>query len=192
MSDIMEKGSYVVKSGRRPSLSGIMADDLDTEEKDGDDWTVIEKAQIYTFVRPMGGMFLWLKVNFQAHPLFSSNPSTSSSSKGFSGTQLATAFWILGTKPPYLVLSSPGAIFSPNNAIREALGWQYFRLCFAACDEEDVAPLSKRFVESAQAFWRIRKAGEMRALLDEAEESSVEMVSEKGVQDLRGFLGPCC
>ncbi|KAK6609321.1 aromatic amino acid aminotransferase [Botrytis cinerea] len=57
----------------------------------------------------------------------------------------------------HLVLSAPGTIFSPTPEIAEERGWQYFRLCFAAVEEEEVEKSSLRFAEAVRAFWMIKK-----------------------------------
>ena len=119
-------------------------------------------------------MFLWLKFDFSTHPLGRKIPHAS----------LSRALWVLWTHKPYLVLVSPGTIFCPTKEIAEAKGYAYFRLCFAACDENVLADISTRFVEGIQAFWRIKDEGKIKDLLDEG---SMGVVSE----DVTGMGGPC-
>jgi len=174
MAKILHEGAYVVKAGRRRSLTAVTA----TSDSE-DEWAVIEKQQIYDFAWPMGGMFLWLHFNFSTHPL----------SRKFAGPKLARALWLLWTHKPYLVLVSPGTIFGPNEQIREEKAWQYFRLCFAACDEGDVGVISKRFVEGIQAFWRIKDGKVIEELLEEDTMATLDEGGKGrvGMQSLMGF-----
>ncbi|MCJ1381994.1 hypothetical protein MMC17_005106 [Xylographa soralifera] len=147
MCSILEDGKYLVKSGRRQSISN--------------EWSVVEKSLMYDFIWPLGGMFIWIKVELATHPLY----------KKTSHDKLAHALWIHLTTKPYLILVSPGTIFSPTDSIRNDKGWGYFRLCFAAVDEEDVSKTSHRFVEGVKSFWAKKN-------LDDIEESI-----QQGVQD---------
>ena len=140
MCSILEDGKHLVKSGRRPSIDS--------------EWSVVEKALMYDFIWPLGGMFVWVKLNLTAHPLF----------KKTSHEKLARALWIFLTTDPFKVLVAPGAIFSPTEAILKAKGWAYFRLCFAAVDEAEVTDISHRFVAGMTAFWGKKN-------LDDIEES---------------------
>ena len=181
MANILEAGSEIVKSGRRNSLSEALSGSS-SNDTDEDEWAVVEKTQMYSFDWPIGGMFLWVRLHFENHPLASK----------IGGARLSRAMWIFWTTKPYLVLVTPGTIFSPNDDIREKLGWQYFRLCFAACDEEELKPISKRFVDGVNAFWRIKSVKKIDELLEE-DEAAVEQ--RDGVQDIRLFsqlTGPCC
>lgn len=182
MAKILHEGAYLVKAGRRRSLTACLPSSS-SDNDDDDEWAVVEKQQIYDFAWPMGGMFLWLHFNFSTHPL----------SRKFSGPKLARALWLLWTHKPYLVLVSPGTIFGPNEQIREEKAWQYFRLCFAACDEPDVSKISKRFVEGIQAFWRIKDVKRIEELLEEdtmvarGEGAMGEGEDRVGMQSLMGF-----
>lgn len=129
MCSILEEGKYLVKSGRRHSLSG--------------DWGVVDKVPMYDFVWPLGGMFVWVKVNLQTHPLY----------KKTAPAKLSHALWVHLTEEPHLVLVSPGTIFGSTQEIAETRGWQFHRLCFAAVDEPDVEKSSTRYVEGFKSFW---------------------------------------
>nr|POE72779.1 aromatic amino acid aminotransferase [Quercus suber] len=177
MCQIMDDGQYIVKSGRRPSLTTV------AEDEDEDDWSVVEKTKLYSFDWPVGGMFLWLKVHFESHPLFSTYKKANESAR------LAKALWIFWTTPSYLVLVTPGAIFSSTPQVASKEGWKFFRLCFAAIDEKDLGPTSERLVEGVRAFWQIKDKKEIEKLLDSDEESSVE--SRAGLAHLAQMVGPC-
>lgn len=175
MCQILDDGKYQVKSGRRGSL----ADAVDDGE---DEWSVVEKKQLYSFDWPIGGMFIWLKVHFEEHPLY----HTYAKSGGLA--RLSRALWIFWTTNPYLVLVSPGSIFSPTDAIRGKDGWRYFRLCFAAIDEKELGPTSERLAEGMQAFWRIKEKKTIEKLLEE-DEAAVE--GRAGLAMMGQMVGPC-
>jgi len=130
---------------------------------DDDAFEVLHKTQIYDFNPPMAGMFAWVKVFLDTHPV--------ASSKSISHEQLSHAFWILQTKKPYLVLTAPGTIFAPTDKIREEKAWQYFRLCFAAIDEKDVKTMTERFVRASHDFWELNEK-EIQELLDEDQDGA--------------------
>jgi DNA-binding transcriptional MocR family regulator len=158
MCSVLAAGKEIVKAGRRGSLDRIA---------DGEDeWAVVEKTKIFDFVRPLGGMFVWVRFDFTTHPLKKEVP----------GERLSQALWVFWTKKPYLVLVAPGSMFAATQEIREKDSFNCFRLCFAACPAEQVKEISKRFVDGAQAFWRIKCKQIIDDLLDEnAGMGSVEM-----------------
>lgn len=175
MCSILDSGSELVKSGRRNSLT----EDLAAAALDDDEWAVVEKTQMYSFDWPVGGMFVWVKMHFETHPLTSSVP----------GPKLAKALWVLMTTKPYLVLVSPGQIFSPTEKIRDEQGWKYFRLCFAACDEDELGPISQRLADAVAAFWRIRSKKKIEELLEDDEQTLEAKVEGLGMLAQMG--GPC-
>jgi DNA-binding transcriptional MocR family regulator len=128
------------------------------------DWAVISKTEMYSFDWPRGGMFVWVKVHFDAHPLAAK----------VSGADLAKALWIYCTGKPYLILVAPGAMFSPTPEILEKEGYKYFRLCFAAVSEEELDSSSKRFAAAIKAFWGIKDEKD----LPNIDEGSVQMEGE--------------
>lgn len=127
---------------------------------DDNDWAVVSKTPLYDFDWPRGGMFVWVKMAFESHPLY----------KKVEHAKLARALWLFLTTKPYLVLVSPGAIFSPTPKIREEQGFKYFRLCFAAVTEDEVDASSERFVKAVNAFWKIKDVKD----LDDGTEGMVE------------------
>ena len=171
MAHILDSGKYLVKSGRRNSLAD-----------EADEWSVVEKTQMMSFDWPVGGMFLWLKILFENHPLYSHYKKTDEVNT------LSHALWIFWTTEPYLVLVSPGEMFSPTDEIKKAEGWKYFRLCFAAINEDDLAPVSDRLVDAVNAFFRIKDKKTIEKLLEE-EEEAVE--GRAGLAELAQMIGPC-
>ncbi|KAF3009469.1 hypothetical protein E8E13_002552 [Curvularia kusanoi] len=163
MCDVLDRGRSVVKTGRRRSLSFVADSD--------DEWAVVEKSQIYSFVRPLGGMFVWVRFDFNTHPLADEVPHA----------RLSQALWVFWTQKPYLCLVAPGSMFAPTPEIRDKDAYNCVRLCFAACPAEDVKPISKRFVDGAQAFWRIRKKSTIDKLLEEEEAENLDHVAGMAV-----------
>ncbi|KAI3324995.1 aromatic amino acid aminotransferase 1 [Xylariaceae sp. AK1471] len=151
MCTILEEHAYQLKQS--------------TPVRDGDsDWGVITKTKLYEFDWPRGGMFLWLKMYFETHPLFG---AIGSQGNVINGTALSTALMFFLTHKPYLVLVSPGMMFSATPQIAAERGWAYYRLCFAAETDENISACSTRFGQGVQKFWRIKKVAELEALLDE-------------------------
>lgn len=148
MCDTLDAGKEVVKAGRRQSLVDIT---------EGDDWAVVEKTPMYTFVRPLGGMFVWVRFDFSSHPLC----------RQVAPTRLSRALWVLWTTKPFLCLVAPGSMFATSDEIREKDSFKCFRLCFAACPADEVEDISRRFVEGAQAFWRIKNKVRIDKLLQD-------------------------
>jgi DNA-binding transcriptional MocR family regulator len=130
---------------------------------------VVSKTQLYDFNYPMGGMFLWLRCNFEAHPLYSD--ATSKDKQVFTGAQLAQALWLFLTKDQYRVLVAPGTMFAPSEEIRDQTAWQYYRLCFAAVEDHIVKSSSENFIHGVRDFW-VLEANEIKELLKEAETPS--------------------
>jgi DNA-binding transcriptional MocR family regulator len=132
------------------------------------DWAVISKTKMYSFDWPRAGMFVWVHMHYENHPLASKIP----------GAKMAYLLWIFLTTQPYLVLASPGSMFSPTDEIRDQRGWQYFRLCFAAVPEDDVEECSKRFAEGIKAFWAIKSKKEMENIGAGEEEEGAQGMGE--------------
>ena len=196
MCDVLEAGRDVVKAGRRRSLdaavgvdwAGSLCRDPDIRSSklawdeemcvvDDEEWSVVEKTRIYDFVRPMGGMFTWVRFDFTSHPLASKVPHA----------RLSRALWVFWTTKAYRVLISPGTIFAPTPEVRDNDGYNCFRLCFAACPGEQVKPFSKRFVKGAQAFWRIKDVKEIDKLLEDDEETVMKGMDENEARLLTGW-----
>ncbi|KAF2841285.1 aromatic amino acid aminotransferase 1 [Patellaria atrata CBS 101060] len=152
MADILNEGKYLIKTGRRNSLTAMTPSGNSQQE---DDWAVVESIKIYDFVKPVGGMFIWVRFDFSSHPL----------QKKVQPARLARALWVFLTTKPYIVLVAPGTMFAPTDEIRNRDAWECFRLSFAAIDMEDLRPVSKRFVGAAQAFWRIKSKEKIEELL---------------------------
>lgn len=154
MCNLLEDGRFHLKQGT-PTKSSES------------DWAVISKTELYSFDWPRAGMFVWIRMYFDSHPL----------AKEVDGPTLGLAFWIFLTREPYKVLLAPGSIFSPTPEIMAEKGWQYFRACFAAVEEDDIERCSKGFAEGAKAFWLIKDKKD----LPSADEEGIQ---QEGLLDL--------
>jgi DNA-binding transcriptional MocR family regulator len=150
---------------------------------DDSEWGVITKTKLYEFDWPRGGMFLWLKMHFHTHPLFG---ATGSQGNVINGTALSTALMLFLTHKPYLVLVSPGMMFSATPQIAAERGWAYYRLCFAAETDEKISACSISFGQGVQKFWRIKKVAQLEALLEEV--NTFEVEEANGLTNM-GWMG---
>lgn len=139
---------------------------MSTSDEDSS-WEVVERqTPIYSFDVPMGGMFLWLRINTSTHPLY--DHSTKSK------RDLMTKLWIFLTTEKFLVILSPGWIFAANEKVADELACEYFRFCYAAIDVQELVAATKRTVEGIRAFWQIRSRKEMDRI---GEDADSEMLS---------------
>ncbi|KAK5166503.1 uncharacterized protein LTR77_008046 [Saxophila tyrrhenica] len=178
MAKILDSGKYLVKSGRRNSLADP------TASSDDDEWSVVEKTQTMSFDFPVGGMFLWLRVHFENHPLYHHYAKHNQLSR------LSRAMWIFWTTKPYRVLVSPGTIFSPTQKIMDEEGWRYFRLCFAAIDEDMLKEVTERLRDGVNGFFRVKDRKVVEKLLEEDEAGVAAREAEgEGLVSVAGFGG---
>lgn len=168
MCDALDEQKYLVKAGRRKSMTEVADDE--------DEWAIIEKTKIYDFVRPLGGMFVWVRFDFSSHPLRKQVPAA----------RLSKALWVFWTQKPYLCLVSPGSLFAPTKEILEEDAFNCFRLCFAAVDEEEIKGISERFANGAQDFWKIRNKSKIDKLLED-EDEEVQQAGDAGFALMTGM-----
>jgi DNA-binding transcriptional MocR family regulator len=145
MCGILEDGKYMLVS------KGLSNKGITTEEP----WNTIDKVQMYDFVWPRGGMFVWIKIQLPTHPLHGR----------IEPLKLSHALWVHLTTKPYLVLVAPGTIFSPTPEIAEGKGYMFYRLCFAAPEDDEVEAASHRFVDGVNSFWTKKDLGEVEDML---------------------------
>ena len=146
MTSILDEGKYIVKQQRRQSIAQkpFEVTDSDAEDEEDEDWHHVSKTKMYDFEYPMAGMFIWMHVNYDTHPLYGKIDSQ----------KLSHALWVHMTTEQFRVLISPGEIFCPTPDIKREQGWAYFRLCFAAVNEEDLERRSKAVVNAFHSFWK--------------------------------------
>jgi DNA-binding transcriptional MocR family regulator len=162
MCDILEESKYILsqQSESHPS-------------DHADNWEVVDRIQMFDFVWPKAGMFVWLSLFFDNHPLRSQ----------YSPERLSRAFWVHLTRKPHLCLIGPGSMFATTEkSVAEA--HKYFRIAFAPMDAEDVVPFTRRLVEGFRAFWQ-------RKNLDGLEDENAAMAMQSlQLGSGANFLGP--
>ena len=137
MCAVLEEGKFVAG----PENSSL--DDLDG-------WEVVDTVQMFDFHFPRAGMFVWIQVMLETHPLWSK----------VGPNDLATALWKHLMKKPYLCLTAPGSMFASSEDVKRN-AWQYLRVSFAPMDAPDVAGVSRSLVEGFRSFWEIRDVGDI-------------------------------
>ncbi|KAK0720065.1 pyridoxal phosphate-dependent transferase [Lasiosphaeris hirsuta] len=150
------------------------------------DWHFVSKTKLFSYDWPRGGMFIWLRIHLEHHPLYLA-PGTSGAA--IDGPTLSAALMMFLTTKPYLVLAGMGSIFSATDAIREQFGWAYYRICFAAESEENVDACSQRFVDGLHAFWRVTSAAEIDKLLESLPHALDSDDGDEEIGNLGGWLG---
>ncbi|KAL1847884.1 hypothetical protein Plec18170_008294 [Paecilomyces lecythidis] len=148
MCTALEEGKYIVQDSTDRDLFNSMGD--------LSDWEVVNKVKMFDFVWPMAGMFVWMKICIETHPLFSQ----------LGGEKLCKALWIYLTRKPYLCLVAPGEMFAATQKSAD-IAYQYMRLCFAPMAASDVTEASEKTVEGFKAFWQIKDPKD----IDDHEES---------------------
>ncbi|PWY86481.1 aromatic amino acid aminotransferase [Aspergillus sclerotioniger CBS 115572] len=135
MCSILEEGKYAINTGSAFDDTHSVADE--------GAWEVLDKIQMYEFSWPTGGMFVWVRVCIETHPLL----------QKYGQNKLIQALWVHLMQKPYLCLLGPGTMFAPTSeTLERAQG--YYRLCFAAMPAEDVPEISQRLVDGFRAFWQ--------------------------------------
>lgn len=158
MSQTLEEGKYLISH-----TEGLG----DSASEEDDSFQVITKTQLYEFEYPLAGMFLWLRTRLETHPLFH---------EVHNHERLARALWVFLTTEPFLCLVAPGTMFSPTDQIRVEKGWQYFRLCFAAVEEDKVKLHSQHVADALRAFWTIKDVKKIDEILKDDEDAPPPML----------------
>ena len=198
MVEILEEGRYLINDIESPKSSSSSSNKsahrlTPTFDSSSDEFSMISKTELYSFPIPPAGMFLWLTLNIESHPLLSSSATTATkpsrsapSSSGYRSLtppDLCLALWLYLTFPPNLVLVTPGSAFSATPAIQSSKGYKCLRFCFAAVPEEEVAVVTKRFVRGIHAFWSLSRK-EVEEILRKAEEDGMNSSGEGIVEEV--------
>lgn len=135
------------RSSRRPFGLGSGGSDIV-----GGEWELVHKVQMFDFVWPQAGMFVWLNVRLDTHPL----------REVVGEEKLARALWNHLTKKPYLCLVAPGEMFSPTKeTIEEMSAWSNFRISFVPIESTDVGEVTHALVDGFKSFWQKTSPGEI-------------------------------
>jgi DNA-binding transcriptional MocR family regulator len=196
----MEVQTGVLSAGRvlsHLSPNGVEDDSEMVEDEGEEEWSHIAKTTMYSFARPAGGMFVWLEMHFETHPLWSkyssppsssASPSSSSPPPRFTGpARLSHALWLFWTTPQYKILVAPGSMFSVQATTAPTTkppteGWRFFRICFASAPQDVLGPATQRLVEGVRDFWAITDVRVVERLVED-DEAGLEMVGGKGEVD---------
>lgn len=164
-------------------------DSLDDSD-DSSEWAPLSvtKTTLYSFAWPRGGMFIWLRVHLEAHPLWQAR-GPAPQIPVLDGPVLAAALMIWLTTKPFRVLVATGMMFSADEEVRVEEGWRYHRICFAAEDEANVDLAAERFVEGVRGFWEVTDARVVGRLLGELGPSGEVEALGEGVSSLGWYMG---
>jgi len=132
---------------------------------------VIETMPLFEFERPTGGMFTWIQIAFESHPLFGA----------MDNEQLDLGLWLFMTTAPYKVLATPGATFAATPEVAAEKGWKYFRVCFSAVPEDELEDICRRLVKGIAAFFEVKDRKVIDDLLDDMEDDSVQDTADFGL-----------
>ncbi|KAL2162643.1 hypothetical protein VTH06DRAFT_6479 [Thermothelomyces fergusii] len=183
MCRILDAGATLVTTAPAPADLSAPGDEPE--------WSAlaVSKTTLYSFRWPRGGMFVWLRMHLESHPLWMA-PGPSKRLPVLDGPALASALMVYLTTKPFRVLVSPGSLFSANDEIRKAEGWAYYRICFAAEAEERVGLAAERFVEGVRRFWEeVTDAKVVEKLLGELGSSGQVEALDEEVTRLGWYMG---
>lgn len=148
----------------------------------GEDGVMVEKVRMYDFEKPMGGMFVWVRVNIRLHPAYEKYTAV----LGHTKLDMMMQLWGYVAETQ-LSLPCPGWTFAANGEIKEDAAAERLRFCFAAIEEEAVGEATERFGKGAEAFWGL-SAEEIEEFGRESEERRMRGEQVVGVKAL-GWAG---
>ncbi|KAF3918859.1 hypothetical protein ABW20_dc0102492 [Dactylellina cionopaga] len=130
-------------------LKNIRMKDENGNIMEGEKYSLVHKAvkELYEFEKPMGGMFVWIRVYFEIHRLYD----------GTNGKEIMDALWNYLATPDFNCLVCPGAYFGANEELFDNEAWKYFRLCFAAVDIDDLKRSSENFGKGVKEFFELKE-----------------------------------
>jgi DNA-binding transcriptional MocR family regulator len=143
-----------------------------------DDIEVVSKTQLYSFTKPDGGMFVWVRINITEHPAYREFIKRGNTKK-----DMVMKLWDWGAITQK-ALASPGGIFAGDEDCQDKAD-EFFRFCFAAIELEEVKDATKRWVAGIKAFWEL-KAWEIEKI---GEEETVVGTLERSRPMEGGFGG---
>ncbi|KAL5867612.1 hypothetical protein ACKVWM_011599 [Pyricularia oryzae] len=141
MVTVLERGKHVARAS--------------TTNGGGED----NKVAMFDFRWPMGGMFLWVEIKIENHPLAVSVDLR----------RLMCDLWIKCIRPPYLVLKVTGDDFAETEAVKTGRGYKFLRFCLAAIEEDLFEENSASFIAVCRDFWSIRRKKDVKRIITEEE-----------------------
>ena len=186
--DVLERGQEIIVSSApittTPSSSSeddkiskisttttSSGNEKDTEaSEDLNAWTSLTSVHAYSFARPTGGMFIWLSLNLDTHPL----------ATRLALGMLSRALWLFWTSQPYRVLVAPGTMFGATDVVQMFDGWRYMRICFAAVPDRELETTMQRLVDGVRDFWDIRSEERVKKIIKDDEGADAEDGKDDG------------
>jgi len=132
MADILESGKELI--------TVVSRDDLE----------VVERTQLYSFAKPDGGMFVWVRMNLRSHPAYRCFLA-----RGNTKADLMAKLWDWNVLTQ-LVLASPGGIFAAAEGEPRDKADECFRFSFAAIELDEVKSATARWLKGTSEFWRLQ------------------------------------
>jgi DNA-binding transcriptional MocR family regulator len=133
----------ILENGKSVAIDGVPTRPQTGEDLDS--WSVINKVPMYEFNWPVAGMFVWITIRYDTHPLLWK----------YGPEKVCTALLFFLMKKPFLALAAPGLMFAPSKSVFER-AHQYLRLCFAPMAEDKVTEAAQHFVAGFRAFWQLK------------------------------------
>lgn len=118
-----------------------------------DPYKHVNDELVLDYQKPAAGMFLWIKVQFQKHPL----------AEHFTLQEMGRAFWTFNATHEQPVLVTPGYFFAPSLLDVEHMA-PYIRLSYAPSEKCNLQKESLAFGKNVHDFWRVTDVDEMRQL----------------------------
>lgn len=116
-------------------------------------WMYMGAERILDYSPPQAGMFVWVLVHFEHHPLY----------EIIGSLNLSRAFWMFQTEQSRPTLVSPGYMFAPVPDDADHMA-RYFRISFAPSDKQDLEESSNLVGEAAHKFWNVTDPARMTRL----------------------------
>ena len=108
---------------------------------------------VLDFKKPAAGMFVWVKVQYDNHPL----------ADKFSHLEMSRAFWTMNATNSQPVLVTPGYFFAPSLVDAEHMA-PYIRLSYANAEKTNISKWTDGFGRNSIDFWNITDPEQMRQL----------------------------
>jgi aromatic amino acid aminotransferase I len=139
------KGLGYEYTKRRDYIVGAMNKEFELDSADeieqGDYVVVSQRKSIISFVPPMAGMFLWIRVALEDHPRYD----------GSNSVELMDELWKRLAITEDLLIA-PGRVFAAGDDQRDEAA-KYFRVAFSVGEEKEVDEMVKRFSRALKWFF---------------------------------------
>jgi aromatic amino acid aminotransferase I len=130
---------------RRDYIVGAMNKEFELDSADemeqGDYVVVSQRKSLISFVPPMAGMFLWIRVALEEHPRYD----------GGNSVELMDELWKRLAVTEDLLIA-PGRVFAAGDDQRDEAA-KYFRVAFSVGEEKEVDEMVKRFSRALKWFF---------------------------------------